>query len=81
MANTLLKFHLLKILKELLTDVSKIICVVCKKRRKFSLALCPPSKNGHKNASKNEMNRSILLIYESRPHLFHGLLDNEPLSA
>ena len=43
--------------------------------------VCPPSKNGHKNASKNEMNRSISLIYESRPHLFHGLLDNEPLSA
>ena len=43
--------------------------------------LCPPSKNGHKKASKNEMNRSISLIYENRPHLFHGLLDNEPLSA
>lgn len=25
--------------------------------------LCPPSKNGHKKASKNEMNRSISLIY------------------
>lgn len=25
--------------------------------------LCPPSKNRHKKASKNEMNRSILLIY------------------
>ena len=25
--------------------------------------MCPPSKNGHKKASKNEMNRSILLIY------------------
>ena len=24
--------------------------------------LCPPSKNGHKKASKNEMNRSISLI-------------------
>ncbi len=23
----------------------------------------PPSKNGHKKASKNEMNRSISLIY------------------
>ena len=43
--------------------------------------LCPPSKNGHKKASKNEMNRSISLIYENRPHLFHGLLDNEPLPA
>ena len=42
-------------------------------------AVCPPSKNGHKKASKNEMNRSISLIYENRPHLFHGLLDNEPL--
>ena len=28
-----------------------------------SLNLCPPSKNGHKKASKNEMNRSISLIY------------------
>ena len=27
------------------------------------LAVCPPSKNGHKKASKNEMNRSISLIY------------------
>ena len=43
--------------------------------------LCPPSKSGHKKASKNEMNRSISLIYEDRPHLFHGLLDNEPLPA
>ena len=43
--------------------------------------LCPPSKNGHKKASKNEMNRSISLIYANRPHLFHGLLDNEPLTA
>ena len=25
--------------------------------------LCPPSKNGHKKASKGEMNRSISLIY------------------
>ena len=25
--------------------------------------LRPPSKNGHKKASKNEMNRSISLIY------------------
>ena len=25
--------------------------------------MCPPSKNGHKKASKNEMNRSISLIY------------------
>ena len=25
--------------------------------------LCSPSKNGHKKASKNEMNRSISLIY------------------
>ena len=43
--------------------------------------LRPPSKNRHKKASKNEMNRSISLIYENRPHLFHGLLDNEPLPA
>ena len=45
------------------------------------LFLRPPSKNGHKKASKNEMNRSISLIYENQLHLFHGLLDNRPLSA
>ena len=38
-----------------------------------------PEKNRHKKASKNEMNRSISLIYENRPHSFHGLFDNEPL--
>ena len=43
--------------------------------------LCPPRKNGHKKASKNEMNRRISLVYENQPHLFHGLLDNEPLPA
>ena len=43
--------------------------------------LCPPSKSGHKKASKNEMNRRISLVYENQPHLFHGLLDNEPLPA
>ena len=43
--------------------------------------VCPPSKNGHKKASKNEMNRRISLVYENQPHLFHGLLDNEPLPA
>ena len=41
--------------------------------------LCHPSKNKHKKAPKNEMNRSISLIYANLPHLFHGLLDNEPL--
>ena len=41
--------------------------------------VCHPSKNRHKKAPKNEMNRSISLIYANRPHLFHGLLDNEPL--
>ena len=51
--------------------------------KKYSVVIlmCPPSKNGHKRASKNEMNRSISLIYKNRPHLFHGLLDNEPLPA
>ncbi len=43
--------------------------------------LCHPRKNGHKKTSKNEMNRSISLVYENQPHLFHGLLDNEPLPA
>ena len=43
--------------------------------------VCPPRKNGHKKASKNEMNRRISLVYENQPHLFHGLLDNEPLPA
>ena len=33
------------------------------KNSKNNSALCPPSKNGHKKASKNEMNRSISLIY------------------
>ena len=41
--------------------------------------MCPPSKNGHRKASKNGMNRSISWFYERLPHLFHGLLDNEPL--
>ena len=43
--------------------------------------VCHPRKNGHKKASKNEMNRRISLVYENQPHLFHGLLDNEPLPA
>ena len=38
-----------------------------------------PGKMDTKKASKNEMNRSISLVYENQPHLFHGLLDNEPL--
>ena len=41
--------------------------------------VCPPSKNGHKKASKNGMNRSLSRVYERLPHLFRGLLDNEPL--
>ena len=48
-------------------------------KKNIIAGLCPPSKNRHKKASKNEMNRSISLIYANRPHLFHGLLDNEPL--
>ena len=43
--------------------------------------VCHPRKNGHKKASKNEMNRRISLVYENQSHLFHGLLDNEPLPA
>ena len=43
--------------------------------------MCHSRKNGHKKASKNEMNRRISLVYENQPHLFHGLLDNEPLPA
>ena len=31
-------------------------------KNRFRLELCPPSKNRHKKASKNEMNRSISLI-------------------
>lgn len=42
-------------------------------------ALCHPSKNGHRKASKNGMNRSLSFVFEIRPHLFHGSLDNEPL--
>ena len=34
-----------------------------KKATPYDKALCPPSKNRHKKASKNEMNRSISLIY------------------
>ena len=41
--------------------------------------LCPPSKNGQRKASKNGMNRSLSFVFERRPHLFHGSLDNEPL--
>ena len=41
----------------------------------------PSQQKWTQKASKNEMNRSISLIYENRPHLFHGLLDNEPLPA
>ncbi len=29
----------------------------------FRVDMCPPSKNRHNKASKNEMNRSISLIY------------------
>ena len=41
--------------------------------------MCHPSKNGHRKASKNGMNRSLSFVFEIRPHLFHGSLDNEPL--
>ena len=41
--------------------------------------LCHPSKNGRRKASKNGMNRSLSFVFERRPHLFHGSLDNEPL--
>lgn len=58
-------------------------CGTCKHKNKMvdeaPCDMCHPSKNRHKKAPKNEMNRSISLIYANRPHLFHGLLDNEPL--
>ena len=47
--------------------------------RSIDTALCHPSKNGHRKASKNGMNRSLSFVFEIRPHLFHGSLDNEPL--
>ena len=49
-----------------------------KKVRK-SAQLCHPNKNGHRKASKNGMNRILSFVFERRPHLFHGSLDNEPL--
>ena len=39
----------------------EVIALACKALEKQ--ILCPPSKNRHKKASKNEMNRSISLIY------------------
>ena len=41
--------------------------------------VCHPNKNGHRKASKNGMNRILSFVFERRPHLFHGSLDNEPL--
>lgn len=38
-----------------------------------------PAKMDTKKASKNGMNRSLSFVFERRPHLFHGSLDNEPL--
>ena len=43
------------------------------------LDMCHPNKNGHRKASKNGMNRILSFVFERRPHLFHGSLDNEPL--
>ena len=43
------------------------------------LKLSHPNKNGHRKASKNGMNRILSFVFERRPHLFHGSLDNEPL--
>ena len=45
----------------------------------YQLDMCPSRKNRQKKASKNGMNRSLSIVYEKCPHLFHGLLDNEPL--
>ena len=45
----------------------------------FAYTLCHPNKNGHRKASKNGMNRIFSFVFERRPHLFHGSLDNEPL--
>ena len=47
--------------------------------RSEKCVLCHPSKNGRRKASKNGMNRSLSFVFEIRPHLFHGSLDNEPL--
>ena len=49
------------------------------KEAQVTKKLCHPSKNGHRKASKNGMNRSLSFVFEIRPHLFHGSLDNEPL--
>lgn len=49
------------------------------KRQAYKRKLCHPNKNGHRKASKNGMNRILSFVFERRPHLFHGSLDNEPL--
>lgn len=43
----------------------------CAKTEK--MILCHSGKNRHKKDSKNEINRSISLIYESHSQLFHDL--------
>ena len=49
------------------------------KIRPVGRIVCHPNKNGHRKASKNGMNRILSFVFERRPHLFHGSLDNEPL--
>ena len=50
-----------------------------KAEAKKAAEVCHPNKNGHRKASKNGMNRILSFVFERRPHLFHGSLDNEPL--
>lgn len=51
----------------------------CGQLRSMGGKVCHPNKNGHRKASKNGMNRILSFVFERRPHLFHGSLDNEPL--
>ena len=56
------------------TPITKKAMKLC-----FEAHMCHPNKNGHRKASKNGMNRILSFVFERRPHLFHGSLDNEPL--
>ena len=47
---------------------------------KDTSAFCAiPAKMDAEKHQKNGMNRSLSFVFEIRPHLFHGSLDNEPL--
>ena len=65
-------------LKELILNKCYLI-TRSHKYRVNGVTMCHPSKNGRRKASKNGMNRSLSFVFEIRPHLFHGSLDNEPL--